>query len=169
MNSIPIFDFREGSLMNKTIYTDRSFDLKSNLLYYVVLLCCWAWGLAWFTLFYSFLFYYENIAYIVYIIIFVVHFIIIITVGAKNITGSRKKKQKLRLLKAKQQEQELRIEQARKLKATKARSKKASTKNLGHIQQETEKNEFINNNYNGELVDNNNGDKRLNTEMQSLK
>ena len=63
----------------------------------------------------------------------------------------------------------MRIEQARKLKATKARSKKASTKNLGHIQQETEKNEFINNNYNGELVDNNNGDKRLNTEMQSLK
>lgn len=167
MSSIPIFDFREGTLMNKAIYVDRSINLKSNLFYYVVMLCCWAWGLAWFTLFYSFLFYYEKIAYIVYIVIFVVHFIIIITVGAKNIIGSRNKKQKLRQLQAKQKEQELRIEKARKMKASATRSKKTSTKNLGHVQQETEKNDLINNNT--EFVDNNNSDKRFNTEMQSLK
>ena len=46
------FDFREGMLLEKVVYKDTSIDCASRFKYIGYLLLTWAWGVAWFSLFF---------------------------------------------------------------------------------------------------------------------
>ena len=149
MSSTPIYDFRDGLLDKESRYTDTSVDVGSHFLYFIVMGVCWCWGLAWYSLFYSFYFYHEKIAFIVYICIFIVHFIILITIGVINIRSARRRKILMRKQKEEMLKTESEIEKLKRKRFNASKSKKSSKMD-------------VNNN-----VDN--VDRRLATEMQSLK
>ena len=145
MSSTPIYDFRDGLLDKESTYTDTSIDVCSHFLYFVIMGVCWCWGLAWYSLFYSFLYYYEHVACIVFICIFVVHFVIVITIGVINIKSSRRRKVLMRKQKEEMLKTESEIEKFRRRNFNAPKSKKSSKMDV-----------------------NNNVDRRLGTEMQSL-
>ena len=91
-----MYDFREGLLLDQSIYKDNTCDWKAAFLYILSMLVCYAWGLGWWYLFYYLYGTYEKIVFWIWIAIFIIHFIIIITIGVSNlqsgIQNSRKRK-----------------------------------------------------------------------------
>lgn len=47
-----MYDFREGLLLDQSVYKDNTCDWKAAFLYILAMLVCYAWGFGWWYLFY---------------------------------------------------------------------------------------------------------------------
>ena len=62
-----MYDFREGLLLDQSIYKDNTCDWKAAFLYILSMLVCYAWGLGWWYLFYYLYGTYEKIVFWIWI------------------------------------------------------------------------------------------------------
>ena len=69
-----MYDFREGLLLDQSIYKDNTCDWKAAFLYILSMLVCYAWGLGWWYLFYYLYGTYEKIVFWIWIAIFIIHY-----------------------------------------------------------------------------------------------
>lgn len=46
-----MYDFREGLLLDQSVYKDNTCDWKAAFLYILAMLVCYAWGFGWWLLF----------------------------------------------------------------------------------------------------------------------
>ena len=111
------YDFREGILLEKVVYKDDSFDIKSRILYILCILLTWCWGLAWFSLFFWAYIFHEQVAFWVFIIVWLIHFIIVVVVGALTLMSARNKKLEKKRKKEEFEMQQKRIEENRRKRA----------------------------------------------------
>ena len=111
-----MYDFREGLLLDQSIYKDNTCDWKAAFLYILSMLVCYAWGLGWWYLFYYLYGTYEKIVFWIWIAIFIIHFIIMITIGVSNLQSGKRRKEQRRKEEQEKLEQEKRIQNSRKRK-----------------------------------------------------
>lgn len=113
-----MYDFRDGLLAENAVYKNKGTDVGSIFLYILCILVCWAWGMAWLCLFYYAYIFHEIPTFWCFIVIWLVHFAIVVGVGALNII--RSKKAKAQKLKEKEQmrENQERIEKAKQKRHT---------------------------------------------------
>ena len=111
------YDFREGILLEKVVYKDDSFDIKSRILYIICILLTWCWGLAWFSLFFWAYIFHEQVAFWVFIIVWLIHFIIVVAVGAHTLISARNKKIEKKRKKEEFEIQQKQIEENRRKRA----------------------------------------------------
>ena len=127
------FDFREGMLLEKVVYKDTSIDCASRFKYIGYLLLTWAWGVAWFSLFFYLYIFHERVAFWIFIgcwIAFALTFII-----NSIVTLQRAKSRKLKKLHDRKEHQEI---QEKIDKAKQEHYQQKSKKNDQHIQLTTE-------------------------------
>ena len=127
------FDFREGMLLEKVVYKDTSLDCASRFKYIGYLLLTWAWGVAWFSLFFYLYIFHERVAFWIFIgcwIAFALTFII-----NSIVTLQRAKSRKLKKLHDRKEHQEI---QEKIDKAKQEHYQQKSKKNDQHIQLTTE-------------------------------
>lgn len=118
------FDFREGMLLEKVVYKDTSCDWKSRCLYIVTLLTTWAWGVAWFALFFYLYIFHQKVAFWIYIALWLVFAITLIVNGIYQIQSAKARKLQRKQLKDEHQEKEKEIEKARQQKMMKLKAEK---------------------------------------------
>ena len=151
-----MFDFRDGLLQEKAVYKDTSCDWKSVFLYIGCMLICYIWAFAWWNLFYYLYGNFQKIVFWVWIGVFLLHFIILITIGIINIKSGRNKKKKARKEEDFKKEQLKRIQTRKQIRMNNNKPK------------ETEQNKEPE----GGLIENNdyemNTNGRYNTELQTL-
>ena len=99
--SEPMYDFRDGILLEKVVYRDDSCNCGYVLLYLLCLLLTWIWGCGWFALFFYSYIFHEKVAFIVFIVIWGIFAIIVILIGI--LTIQRAKNEKLRKKQAKEE------------------------------------------------------------------
>ena len=97
--SEPLYDFRDGILLEKVVYKDDSCNFGYVLLYLLCLLLTWMWGVGWFSLFFYSYIFHEKPTFIAFIVIWGVFAISIAVIAFLNIKKSeneklRKKKEK---------------------------------------------------------------------------
>ena len=127
------FDFREGMLLEKVVYKDTSIDCASRFKYIGYLLLTWAWGVAWFSLFFYLYIFHERVAFWIFIgcwIAFALTFII-----NSIVTLQRAKSRKLKKQHDRKEHQEI---QEKIDKAKQEHYQQKSKKNDQHIQLTTE-------------------------------
>lgn len=127
------FDFREGMLLEKVVYKDTSLDCASRFKYIGYLLLTWAWGVAWFSLFFYLYIFHERVAFWIFVgcwIAFALTFII-----NSIVTLQRAKSRKLKKLHDRKEHQEI---QEKIDKAKQEHYQQKSKKNEQHIQLTTE-------------------------------
>jgi len=156
------YDFREGMLLEKVIYKDDSCKAGEGFLYIGCLLLTWCWGMAWFALFFWMYIFHEKIAFWIFIVVWLVHFIIIVIVGAYTLIKSKNDKIRKRREREERLEKEKEIENARKKRQHNAGEKIQNNNIINNENDNNVKNleneEEINTNYNA-----------FNTELQTLK
>ena len=104
--SEPLYDFRDGILLEKVVYKDTSCNFGYVLLYLACLLLTWIWGSAWFALFFYSYIYHEKVAFIVFLSVWGAFAIIVIVIGFITIQSSKNQKaQKARM----KQEREMQL------------------------------------------------------------
>ena len=113
--SEPMYDFRDGILLEKIVYKDDSCNCQYLLLYIACLLLTWIWGCGWFALFFYSYVFHERVAFIVFLVIWCIFAAIIIVIGFLTIQKS--KKEKIR----KQTEKELKERQLKQIAEAKRR------------------------------------------------
>jgi len=162
------YDFREGMLLEKVVYKDDSCKAGEGFLYFGCLLLTWCWGMAWFALFFWMYIFHENIAFWIFIGVWLIHFIIIVIVGAYTLIKSKNDKIKKKQLKEERAEQEKKIEDARKKRQ---HPEKLENYNQNNVNINVNENNNINNNNNLENQEENNDNNynAYNTEIQTLK
>ena len=111
-----MYDFREGLLLDQSIYKDNTYDWKVAFLYILSMLVCYALGLGWWYLFYYLYGTYEKIVFWIWIAIFIIRFIIIITIRVSNLQSGKRRKEQRRKEEQETLEQEKRIQNSRKRK-----------------------------------------------------
>ena len=111
------YDFREGILLEKVVYKDESFDIKSRILYIICILLTWCWGLAWLSLFFWLYTNYEQITFWVFIIIWLIHFAIVVIIGAHTLISARNKKREKKAKREEAERQQKQIEENRRRRA----------------------------------------------------
>ena len=127
------FDFREGMLLEKVVYKDTSLDCASRFKYIGYLLLTWAWGVAWFSLFFYRYIFHERVAFWIFVgcwIVFALTFII-----NSIVTLQRAKSRKLKKQHDRKEHQEI---QEKIDKAKQEHYQQKSKKNDQHIQLTTE-------------------------------
>ena len=127
------FDFREGMLLEKVVYKDTSLDCASRFKYIGYLLLTWAWGVAWFSLFFYLYIFHERVAFWIFVgcwIAFALTFII-----NSIVTLQRAKSRKLKKQHDRKEHQEI---QEKIDKAKQEHYQQKSKKNDQHIQLMTE-------------------------------
>ena len=127
------FDFREGMLLEKVVYKDTSLDCASQFKYIGYLLLTWAWGVAWFCLFFYLYIFHERVAFWIFVgcwIAFALTFII-----NSIVTLQRAKSRKLKKQHDRKEHQEI---QEKIDKAKQEHYQQKSKKNDQHIQLTTE-------------------------------
>ena len=127
------FDFREGMLLEKVVYKDTSIDCASRFKYIGYLLLTWAWGVAWFSLFFYLYIFHERVAFWIFVgcwIAFALTFII-----NSIVTLQRAKSRKLKKQHDRKEHQEI---QEKIDKAKQEHYQQKSKKNDQHIQLTTE-------------------------------
>ena len=108
-----MYDFRDGILLEKVVYKDESCNFGYVLLYLSLLLLTWAWGCAWFALFFYSYVFHEKVAFIVFIVIWAVFAITVIIIGFLTIQRSKNEKMRKRREKEERQKQMEEINEAR--------------------------------------------------------
>ena len=106
--SEPMYDFRDGILLEKVVYKDDSCNFGYVLLYLGCLLLTWIWASGWFALFFYSYVFHEKVAFIVFIVIWLVFAIIVIIIGFLTIQNSKKEKIRKRIEK---EEREIQLKQ----------------------------------------------------------
>jgi len=106
--SEPMYDFRDGILLEKVVYKDDSCNFGYVLLYLACLLITWIWASAWFALFFYSYVFHERVAFIVFIVIWLIFAIFVIIIGF--LTIQRSKNEKIRKRKEKE-EKEIQLKQ----------------------------------------------------------
>ena len=127
------FDFREGMLLEKVVYKDTSIDCASRFKYIGYLLLTWAWGVAWFSLFFYLYIFHERVAFWIFVgcwIAFALTFII-----NSIVTLQRAKSRKLKKQHDRKEHQEI---QEKIDRAKQEHYQQKSKKNDQHIQLTTE-------------------------------
>ena len=79
--SEPLYDFRDGILLEKVVYKDESCNFGYVLLYILCLIITWIWGAGWFALFFYSYIFHERIAFIVFIVVWGVFIIALAVIG----------------------------------------------------------------------------------------
>ena len=92
--SEPMYDFRDGILLEKVVYKDDSCNVGYVFLYLGLLLLTWIWGSGWFALFFYSYVFHEKVAFIVLIVIWGVFIIIVIVIGFLTIQRSKNQKKR---------------------------------------------------------------------------
>ena len=106
--SEPMYDFRDGILLEKVVYKDDSCNFGYVLLYLACLLITWIWASAWFALFFYSYVFHEKVAFIVFIVIWLIFAITVIIIGF--LTIQRSKNEKIRKRREKE-EREIKLKQ----------------------------------------------------------
>ena len=106
--SEPMYDFRDGILLEKVVYKDDSCNFGYVLLYLACLLLTWIWASAWFALFFYSYVFHEKVAFIVFIVIWLIFAITVIIIGF--LTIQRSKNEKIRKRREKE-EREIQLKQ----------------------------------------------------------
>ena len=96
----PIYDFRDGILLEKVVYKDDSCNFGYVLLYIGCLLIEWAIGCGFFALFFYSYIEHEKPTYITFIVIWCIFICIVIVIGF--LTIQRSKNEKIRKIKEKE-------------------------------------------------------------------
>ena len=92
--SEPMYDFRDGILLEKVVYKDDSCNVGYVFLYLGLLLLTWIWGSGWFALFFYSYVFHEKVAFIVLLVIWGVFIIIVIVIGFLTIQRSKNQKKR---------------------------------------------------------------------------
>ena len=120
--SEPMYDFRDGILLEKVVYKDDSCNCGYTLLYLLILLLTWIWGCAWFALFFYSYIFHEKVAFIVFIVIWCVFAVIVIVIGILTIQKSKNEKQRKKLEKEEREKQMKEIMDAKRKRNLKSRN-----------------------------------------------
>ena len=136
--SEPMYDFRDGILLEKVVYKDTSCNFGYVLLYLGCLLLTWIWGSAWFALFFYSYIFHEKVAFIVFIVIWCVFAIIVIVIGFLTIQSSKKQKAK------KAEEKAERERQLKEIQDAKRRRNENYRNNIDEINTNMDQNQNIN-------------------------
>jgi hypothetical protein len=121
------FDFREGIIIENIVYKDTSCDWESKLLYISFLLLTWAYGIAWFALFFYCYIFHERTTFWVFIGCWFVHIGVLIGKGTHTIIKAKQNKQKNKRLQIEIIAQQEKIEQL-KLKLNEEEEKETDPK-----------------------------------------
>ena len=138
--SEPLYDFRDGILLEKVVYKDDSCNCQYTLLYLGLLLLTWIWGSGWFALFFYSYVFHERVAFIVFLVIWCVFAAIVIVIGFLTIQKSKNEKIR-KTLEKEEKERQLKLIAERKRKI----NEKSRNKNIEEIN--TDFDEKQNNNY----------------------
>ena len=106
--SEPMYDFRDGILLEKVVYKDDSCNFGYVLLYLACLLITWIWASAWFALFFYSYVFHEKVAFIVFIVIWLIFAITVLIIGYLTIKRSKSEKKRKRREK---EEREIQLKQ----------------------------------------------------------
>lgn len=118
------FDFREGMLLEKVVYKDTSCDWKSRCLYALTLITTWAWGVAWFALFFYLYIFHQKIAFWIYIAVWLVFAISLIVNAIIQLQSAKSRKLHKKQMREEHLEKEKEIERARQQKMIKEKAEK---------------------------------------------
>ena len=88
----PIYDFRDGILLEKVVYKDDSCNCQYVLLYIGCLILTWIWGSGWFALFFYSYIFHERVAFIVFLVIWCIFAAIVIVIGFLTLRKSKNEK-----------------------------------------------------------------------------
>ena len=128
--SEPVYDFRDGILLEKVVYKDNSCNFGYVLLYLGCLLITWAVGCGFFALFFYSYIFHEKAAFIVFLVIWCIFAVIVITIGFLTIQDSkiekaRKKKEK--------EDRERQLKEIQDAKRRRNENKRANINNIDDI------------------------------------
>ena len=143
--SQPMYDFRDGILLEKVVYKDTSCNFGYVLLYIACLLLTWIWGSGWFALFFYAYVFHEYPTYIILIVIWLVFAITVIVIGILTIQRSKNEKRRKREEKEERERQLKAINEAKR-----KRNENIRANNLNDINTNIEKEDNINNLYESE-------------------
>ena len=107
------YDFREGILLDKVVYKDKSHNWIHNLLFFASLLVTWAWGVCWFALFFYAYIFHEWATMWVFIAFWLLWAVAVIGIGFYTIQRSKIQKEKKREMKEEKLRQEQEIAKAK--------------------------------------------------------
>ena len=124
------YDFREGILLEKVVYKDDSCDCGGGWLFVLCLIATWAWGVAWFALFFYCYINHEQTTMWVFIALWLVHMIVVITVAVLTLHRSKQAKIANKLAKEKEEEEQKKIEESKKLRNQLHRRGTADSNNI---------------------------------------
>ena len=141
--SEPMYDFRDGILLEKVIYKDNSCNFLYVLYYIGCLLLTWIWGSAWFALFFYSYVYHEPVAFIVFIVIWGTFMIIVIVIGFLTIQRSKSEKKRKREEKEERERQLKAIAEAKRQRNEKMREYNNNNNNLDEINTNAEPNQYV--------------------------
>ena len=125
--SEPVYDFRDGILLEKVVYKDDSCNCGYVLLYLGCLLITWAVGCAFFALFFYSYVFHERVAFIVFLVIWCVFAVIVIVIGFLTIQRSKNEKAR------KKQEKEERERQLKEIHEAKRRRNENMKNNINNL------------------------------------
>ena len=120
--SEPMYDFRDGILLEKVVYKDDSCNCGYVLLYLLCLLLTWAWGCGWFALFFYSYIFHEKVAFIVFIVIWGVFAIIVVVIGILTIQKSENEKRRKKQDKEERERQMKEIMESKRKRNLKSRN-----------------------------------------------
>ena len=149
--SEPMYDFRDGILLEKVVYKDESCNFGYVLLYLACLLLTWIWGSGWFALFFYSYVFHEKVAFIVFIVVWGLFAITVIVIGFLTIQRSKNEKKRKKEQKEERERQMKAINDAKR-----RRNERKFDNNL----------DDINTNVDQNII--NNSDRRLITENERL-
>ena len=128
--SEPMYDFRDGILLEKVVYKDNSCNVGYVFLYIGCLLLTWIWGAGWFALFFYSYIFHEKVAFIVFIVIWCVFAVIVIIIGVLTILKSKNEKKKKKEMK---EERERQLKEIHEAKRRRNENMKNNINNLDEI------------------------------------
>ena len=133
--SEPLYDFRDGILLEKVVYKDDSCNFGNVLLYLGCLLLTWIWGCAWFALFFYSYVFHEKATFIVFLVIWCIFAVIVIIIGFLTIQKSKNEKRR------KIEEKQERERQLKEINDAKRRRNENLKNNLDEINTNLEQNQ----------------------------
>ena len=144
--SEPMYDFRDGILLEKVVYKDDSCNFGYVLIYIACLLLTWIWGCGWFALFFYSYIFHEKATFITFIVIWGVFAIGVVVIGFLTIQKSKNQKAQKAKIKAERERQ------LKEIQANKKRRHENRINNINNNLEEINTNIETNQN-NNDLID----------------
>ena len=141
--SEPMYDFRDGILLEKVVYKDDSCNFAYVLYYLGCLLLTLIWGCGWFSLFFYSYVFHEKVAFIVFLVIWGIFAITVIVIGFLTIQNAKAQKKRKKEEKERREKEIKEINESKKRRNEKMREQ--NNNNLDDINTNAEPNQ--NNNY----------------------